>query len=135
MSRNIYRVKTKYGIEVTRQSDRPYKFVIISFGQSEAFLRSRHEAKAKYLNELAARYRIAERTGTDPKYPQDGGRFVAEDYRRWAEDTEAKAAIPFVAEEAKLMVHGWSMSMKGAMAMEREAVKYRYLNIEVLPVA
>jgi hypothetical protein len=126
-------VETPYGT-VTRESNRPYKFVVVSFGRSEAYLRSRHEADAAYLTKLAARYRVAEATGIDSDHPGDGKYFTAEEWGAWAADAETKASRKFEMPEAKRMVHGWSQSMKGASGMARTAENYGYLCITIVPV-
>jgi hypothetical protein len=128
-------VSTPYGT-VTRTTERDYQFVVVSMGQSEAYLRSQHAAYTAHQAKLAAGYRKAEASGgMDTPDARDRGRWPVATWAEWADRAEKAAASPFVMPEDHMVTHGWSGSQRGAASMVATAQKHGYTGILVVPVA
>ena len=132
-------VETPYGA-VTRTSARPYAFVVVSFGQSESYLRSQHAANVAHQEGQARTYRKAADDGgvlypwaTASDTVETCGQ-TPEQFIEWAEQAELFAARPFVMADAALVLQGWSQSREGAQRMADEAARHGHLGIAVVAV-
>ncbi len=133
-------VRTEYGT-FTRQSDRPYLFVVASKGRDVEYDRKQFESSRKYDLKLAAEYRATAAKGGEKKYWGDAKEpyyvVTPEQFILWAEQYEQQAKKEFdpTTHTDNVVEHGWSQSRSGAETARRRAVRYGYTNVKVFDLS
>jgi len=132
-------VETPYGT-VTRTTERPYRFVVVTQGQGETYQRARHEAARRSTLAEAAKYERWAAAAEDGIYHEvyNGGyghaNHTVGELVSYAAGARAKASQPFKFEPGRPGAYGWSQSRSGAQKMADEAAKYGHEGIMILAV-